>query len=293
MSSHSCSFIASLDSILLPNKVSEALAHLGWRNAMEEEMNVLTDNGTWDLVRLLAGMKAIGCRWVFIVKVNPDGSIVRLKACLVAKGYAQTYGVDYSDTFALVAKLTSIRLFISLAATHGRDLHQLDIKNVFLHGDLVEEIYMEQLPEFVAQGEIGRVCRLQKSLYALKQSPRAWFGKFSEVIEKFGMQKSKFNHFVFYINSQAGIILLVVYVDDIIIIGNDMTDISSLKSFLDGQFHSQDLGMLKYFLGIEVMRSKRGIFLSQRKYVLDLLSETGKLAAKSCQSPYGTKPISY
>ena len=109
-----------------------------------------------------------------------------------------------------------------------------------------------------------------------------WFGKFSEVIDKFGMQKSKSDHSVFYRNSQAGIILLVVYVDDIIITGDDMVGISSLKSFLHRQFYTKDLGMLKYFLGIEVMRSKRGTFLSQRKYVLDLLSETGKLAAKSC-----------
>ena len=189
--------------------------------------------------------------------------------------------MDYSVTFSPVAKLIFIRLFISLAATHGWDLHQLDIKYVFLHGDLAKEVYMEQHPEFVAQGEIGRVCCLQKSLYGLKQSPRAWFGKFSEMIEKFGMQKSKSDHFVFYRNSQVGIILLVVYVDDIIITRDDMAGITSLKSFLHGQFHTKDLGMLKYFLGTEAMRSKRGIVL-QRKYVLDLLFETGKLATKPC-----------
>ena len=132
--------------------------------------------------------------------------------------------------------------------------------------------------------EIDRVCRLRKSLYGLKQSPHAWFGKSSEVIEKFGMQKSKSDHSIFYRNSQAGIILLVVYVDDIIITRDDMASISSLKSFLHGQFHTKDLCMLKYFLGVEVMRSKRGIVLSQRKYVLDLSFETGKLAAKPCQS---------
>ena len=112
-----------------------------------------------------------------------------------------------------------------------------------------------------------------------------WFDKFSKVIEKFGMQKSKSDHSVFYRNSQVGIILLVVYVEDIIITGNDLVGISSLKSFLYGQFHTKDLGMLKYFLGVEVMRSKREIFLSQRKYVLDLLSETRKLAPNPCQSP--------
>ena len=125
--------------------------------------------------------------------------------------------MDYSDTFSPVAKLTSVRLFISMAATHHWPLHQLDIKNAFLHGDLQEEVYMEQPPGFVAQGEYGKVCHLRKSLYGLKQSPRAWFGKFSQAIEKFGMQKSKSDHSVFYKKSHGGIILLVVYVNDIVI----------------------------------------------------------------------------
>ena len=203
----------------------------------------------------------------------------------MAKGYAQNYGVDYSDTFSPVAKMTYVRLFISLVATHNWDLHQLDIKNAFLHGDLQEEVYMEQPLGFVARGEIGKVCCLRKSLYGLKQSPRAWFGKFNQVVEKFGLQKSKSDHSVFYRNSSSGIILLVVYVDDIVITGSDSTRISSLKSFLHGLFHTKDLEMLRYFLGVEVMRSKHEIFLSQRKYVLDLLSETGKLRANPCSSP--------
>ena len=229
LSSQSCSFIASLDSILLPNTFQEALSHPGWRSAMIEEMDALNGNGTWNLVHLPTGKKAIGCRWVFAVKVNPDGLVTRLKARLVAKGYTQTYGVDYSDTFSPVAKMTSVRLFISLAATHNWDLHQLDIKNAFLHGGLQEEVYMEQPPGFVAQGEIGKVCRLRKSLNGLKQSPHAWFGKFSQAVEKFGLQKSKSDHSVFYRNFHSGIILLVVYVDDIVITGSDSTGISSLK----------------------------------------------------------------
>ena len=126
--------------------------------------------GTW-FIYLLGrnSLVFVGC---FTVKVNPDGSIARLKACIVAKGHAQTYGVDYSDTFSPVAEKTYVRLFISLATTYNWDLHQLDIKNVFLHGHLQEEVYMEQPPRFVAQWEIGRVYRLRKSLYGLKQSPR-------------------------------------------------------------------------------------------------------------------------
>lgn len=285
VSPSSRSFIASLDSVSIPKTVHEAISHPGWHHAMIEEMNALEDNGTWTLVDLPAGKRAIGCKWVFTVKVNPDGSVARLKARLVAKGYAQTYGVDYSDTFSPVAKLTSVRLFISMAATHNWPLYQLDIKNAFLHGDLHEEVYLEQPPGFVAQGEYGKVCRLHKSLYGLKQSPRAWFGKFSQAIEKFGMLKCKSDHSVFYKQSAAGVILLVVYVDDIVITGSDSVGISSLKSFLHTQFHTKDLGMLKYFLGVEVTRSKKGIFLSQRKYVLDLLSETGKLGAKPSSTP--------
>ena len=140
--------------------------------------------------------------------------------------------MDYFDTFSPIAKMTYVQLFISLAATYNWDLHQLDIKNVFLYGDLQEEVYMEQPPEFIAQEEKERVCRLRKSLYGLKQCPHAWFGKFIQAVEEFDMQKSKSGHSVFYGNSSSGIILLVVYVDDIIIAGSDSKGISSLKSFL-------------------------------------------------------------
>jgi len=145
-------FVTSLNSIPIPNTIGEALSHPGWCAAMKEEMEALDANGTWELLPLSTGKKAIGSKFVFTVKINPDGSVTRLKARLVAKGYAQTYRVDYSDTFSPVAKLTYVRLFISLAATYDWLLHQLDIKNAFLNGDLQEEVYMEQPPGFIAQG---------------------------------------------------------------------------------------------------------------------------------------------
>ena len=144
---------------------------------------------------------------------------------------------------------------------------------------------MEQTPGFVAKREIGKTCCLQKSSYGLKHSPHDWFGKFSYVVEAFGMQKKcKSDHFVFYKKFSSGIIVLVVYVDDIVIIESDSKGILSLKSFLHNQFHTKDLGMLKFFIGAEVMKNKQGIMLSQRKYILDMLSETRKLGVKPCNT---------
>ncbi|PKI50802.1 hypothetical protein CRG98_028797 [Punica granatum] len=150
---------------------------------MEDEMSALHANGTWELVPLPPGKTVVGCRWVYIVKMSPSGSIDRLKARLVAKGYSQILGLDYGDTFSPVANMASLRLLLSLAVVRHWSLHQLDIKNAFLHGDLEEEVDMEQPHGFVAQGEyFGKVCKLRKSLYGLKQSPRAWFGRFSSAV---------------------------------------------------------------------------------------------------------------
>ena len=129
----------------------------------------------------------VGFRWVYTVKVGPDGEIDRLKACLVAKGYTQQYGSDYYDTFSLVAKIVYVCLLLSMVVMRSWPLFQLDIKNAFLHGDLAEEVHMEQPPGFIAQGESGLVCKLRRSLYGLKQSPRAWFSQFSSVVQEFGM----------------------------------------------------------------------------------------------------------
>nr|GEV55611.1 retrovirus-related Pol polyprotein from transposon TNT 1-94 [Tanacetum cinerariifolium] len=222
-------FVSNLDSIFVLKTVGEALDHNRWRISMIEVMNALDKNCTLALVDLHVHKKAISCKWVFSVKMNSDGSIARLKARLVAKVYAQTYGIDYFETFLPVAKIFSIRLFISLAATYDWALHKLYVKNAFLHGDLEKEVYMEQPSRFISQGEFGRVCKLKKSLYNLKQSSRAWFGKFSNAVIEFGLRRSVYDHFIFYSSSNAGCILLVVYVDDIVITGIDKARIKKLK----------------------------------------------------------------
>lgn len=164
-----CHFISSLSSISIPSSVQEALRHPGWRAAMDEEMLALRGNGTWDLVPLPPGHKRVGCRWVFTVKHNPDGSVERLKARLVAKGFTQQYGIDYEETFSPVAKLNTVRVLLSLAVNRQWALHQLDIKNAFLNGDLSETVYMQQPPGFERTGE-SLVCHLRKSIYGLISS---------------------------------------------------------------------------------------------------------------------------
>ncbi|KAK2437071.1 putative mitochondrial protein [Trifolium repens] len=264
----------------------EALSHPEWRQAMIDEMCALQSSGTWELVPLPPGKSLVGCRWLYTVKVGPDGKIDRFKARLVAKGYTQIFGLDYSDTFSPVAKMASIRLLLSIAAIQHWPLHQLDIKNAFLHGDLDEEVYMEQPPGFVAQGESSNmVCRLHRSLYGLKQSPRAWFGRFSTAVQQFGLIRSEADHSIFYRHSVQGCIYLIVYVDDIVITGSDQQGILKLKQYLSNQFQTKDLGKLRYFLGIEVAQSKDGIVISQRKYAMDILEETGLLNAKPVDTP--------
>nr|MCH9869351.1 hypothetical protein [Serratia marcescens] len=251
---------------------------------MDEEMQALQNNGTWTVVRLPDGVKTVGCCWVYTVKHNPDGTVERLKARLVAKGYTQEFGVDFAETFSPVAKLTSVRLLISLACTQGWPLHQLDVKNAFLNGDLQETVYMQQPPGYERKGE-NLVCSLKKSLYGLKQSPRAWFQKFAAVVCSVGFTRSTADHSIFTKTCTEGIVILLVYVDDIIVTGNDSQGIAAIKHHLSRAFQTKDLGPLRYFLGIEVARKQNDIFISQRKYVLDILSETGLLGCRPVETP--------
>lgn len=195
----------------------------------------------------------MGCRWVFSVKHKADGS---------------------------VAKLNTVRVLLSLAANLDWPLHQLDVKNAFLHGELKEEVYMEVPPGYTTLSKTEMVCKLQRALYGLKQSPRAWFGRFSLAMKKYGFQQSNSDHTLFLKHKLGKVTALIVYVDDIIITGDDVEEMSQLQKQLATEFEMKNLGGLKYFLGIEVARSKQGIFLCQRKYILDLLTEVGMLECR-------------
>ena len=154
--------------------MDDALSSSPWRRAMEEELQALAQNHTWDLVPLPQGKHVVGSRWVYAVKEHSDGSLERYKARVVAKGFTQKYGLDYKETFAPVAKMNTVSLLLALAAHWGWIMQQYDVKNAFLHGDLTKEIYMALPPEYsslVPSTQASVVCRLRKSLYGLKQSP--------------------------------------------------------------------------------------------------------------------------
>jgi hypothetical protein len=205
----------------------------------------------------------VGCKWVFSIKHKADGLIDIYKAQLVAKGYTQTYGVDYQETFSPMAKLNTVRVLLSLAGNHDWPLHQFEVKNASLHGDLKEEVYMDVPPGYTANSESEVVCKLQRALYGLKQSPRAWFRQFSLAMKTYGYNQSNSDHTLFLKRQLGKVTALIIYVDDMIITSNESEEISRLQKLLATKFEMKDLRGLKYFLGIEVARSKQGIVLSQ------------------------------
>jgi hypothetical protein len=268
-----------------PTCFEQAVGNPKWDNAVDEEMVALDDNATWELVALPKDKKVIGCKWAYKVKYNADGFVSRYKARLVAKGYAQTYGINYDETYGPVAKMTTIRAIIIMVAAKGWSLHQMDVKNDFFHGDLQEEVYMEQPLGYVDQTRPNLVCRLKKVLYSLKQALRAWLDKIGQYLVTSGFQTSNVDFKLYLKKTDHGIVVIVIYVDDLIIIGNSDADIFDLKKLLKQKFEMKDLGELRYFLGIEVIQSPKGIWLLQRQYALNELTEYGMTGCKPISIP--------
>lgn len=267
-----------------PRTYKQAIQHPQWIEAMNSELHALHQNKTWVITDLPPGKQPIGCKWVFKIKYKSDGSIERHKARLVAKGYTQVEGIDFFDTFSPVAKLTTIRLLLAIASSQNWHLHQLDVHNAFLHGHLEEEIYMH-LPLGLSSSKPNQVCRLLKSLYGLKQSSRQWYGCLSSSLISKGFSQSTSDPSLFTKHSNTSFTAILVYVDDLILTGNNLDEITAIKSFLNTTFKIKDLGYLKFFLGLEIARSKTGIHLRQRKYALDILADCGLLAAKPASAP--------
>jgi hypothetical protein len=281
--SHSV-FTLSLTQHTEPKTYVEACKSEHWVQAMNSELEALSKTGTWVLVDLPPNVRPIGSKWVYKVKHKSDGSIERYKARLVAKGYTQIEGLDYFDTFSPVAKLTTVRVLLALASIKGWHLHQLDVNNAFLHGDLQEDVYMS-IPDGVHNSKPNQVCKLLKSLYGLKQASRKWYEKLTSLLVREGYKQSNSDYSLFTMSHNNNFTVLLIYVDDIILSGTCLVEIQRIKTILDNNFKIKDLGTVKYFLGLEVAHSKQGINISQRKYCLELLNDSGLLGSKPAATP--------
>lgn len=254
-----------------PTTVKQALAKPEWLQAMKAEYDALLMNNTWTLVELSPNRQPIGCKWVFRVKENLDGTINKYKARLVAKGFHQQYGSYFNETFSPVVKPVIVRIVLTLALTYKWPIQQIDINNAFLNWLLQEEIHMVQPPGFVDSNK-SLVCKLNRALYGLKQAPRAWYERLHGALLQFGFKSSKCDPSLFtYTNGNTRIYTLV-YVDDIILTGSFSSMITELITKLNAKFALKQLGVLDYFLGIEVKHTDRGtLVLSQAKYIRELL----------------------
>ncbi|MCO5571350.1 hypothetical protein L7F22_025088 [Adiantum nelumboides] len=239
---------------------------------MDEEMTALDVNETWELVSFPEGKKPIGCKWVYKVKHNADGSISRYKARLIAKGYAHMYGIDYEEAFSHVAKMAIVCSVIAVAASKGWLLHQKNVKNAFLHGDLQEEVYMEQ-----PQG--------YEDVKQLKQEPRAWHARIVACLVSIGFHMVDADHSLYVCKNENGIVIICIYVDDLIIGDHNVKLSANEDQVLEDVTMYRQIGELRYFLGIEIIHTKEGIWLSQRQYALDMLSKYGMANCKPISIP--------
>ena len=213
-----------------------------------------------------------------------EGSVNHYKARLIAKVYAQMHGVDYEETFAPMAKMTSLRTVIALALAKGWHLHQMNVKNAFLQGKLEEEVYMVQPLGFESNIHLKAVSRLKKSIYGLKKAPRAWHSKITRYLHRIGFRMSKSDNSL-YVRSDSSPIVIILYVDDLVIGGEHLVDINKVTSLLSNKFEMKDMKELHYFLSIEVIRTPIGIMISQRHYILNLLYKFGMTECKSVATP--------
>ncbi|KAG7586100.1 Reverse transcriptase RNA-dependent DNA polymerase [Arabidopsis thaliana x Arabidopsis arenosa] len=282
-------FILAITLETEPHTFKQAMASEYWKNACNSELTALEGHKTWSVVSLPPGHNVVGCKWVFTIKYNADGTVERYKARLVAKGYTQEEGVDYFDTFSPVAKLTTVKLLLGVAAIKNWTLTQMDVSNAFLHGELDEEIYMS-LPQGYTPPDgqplpPNAVCKLHKSLYGLKQASRQWYHRLSTVIMNAGFKQCAGDHTLFTRKTGSVFLAVLVYVDDIVIASNNLEAEKEFKDLLHREFMIKDLGPMKFFLGLEVARNKNGISVCQRKYALDLIEGAGFLGCKPCAVP--------
>jgi hypothetical protein len=265
----------ALLSTIEPNCFEEASKDEFWNKAMDEELDQIEKNGTWELVPRPKNKNMIGSKWVFRNKLNKDGQVTRNKARLVCKGYAQIEGIDFEETFSRVARMEIICFLLAYACSKNVKLYHMDVKSTFLNGELEEEIYIEQPEGFQLSENTDYVCKLKKALYGLKQGPRAWYSRLDKYLQQSGFKKGSADNNLYIKVSQGNILLIEVYVDNIIFGCDDDKLSQKFAKDMQNKFEMSLLGELSFFLGLQIRQNNQGIFISQTRYIREMLKRFG------------------
>ena len=269
-----------------PKKVEDALIDPDWVIAMQDELNQFERQNVWKLVPRPKDKSVIGTRWVFRNKLDEDDIVTRNKARLVAKGYSQEEGIDYDETYAPVARLEAIRMFLAFAAHSNFRVYQMDVKSAFLNGELEEEVYVEQPPGFENADHMDFVYLLFKALYGLKQAPRTWYDTLSQFLLENGFTRGVIDKTLFHKMHKDEMILVQVYVDDIIFGSTNDNLCKRFAKLMQSKYEMSMMGELTYFLGLQVNQKDDGIFICQSKYIRDLLKKYHLEDASISKDPY-------
>jgi hypothetical protein len=271
-----------------PKNVKEALTDEFWIDAMQEELNQFKRNEVWDLVARPGGVNVIGKKWIYKNKSDEKGIITRNKARLVAQGYTQVEGLDYDETFALVARLEYVRLLLGVACILKFKLYQMDVKSAFLNGYLHEEVYVEQPKGFIDPNLPNHVYKLKKALYGLKQAPRAWYERLTQFLIDQGNKKGASDKTLFVKEEGGKFMIAQIYVDDIVFGGMSHTMVEHFVKPMQSEFEMSLVGELTYFLGLQIKQMENTIFISQSKYAKNIVKKFGMENASHKRTPAPT-----
>nr|GEU49446.1 putative ribonuclease H-like domain-containing protein [Tanacetum cinerariifolium] len=275
-----------------PKRVHQALKDPSWIEAMQEEFLQFKMQKVWVLVDLPHGKRAIGTKWDYRNKKDERGIVIQNKARLVAQGHTQEEGIDYEEVFAPVARIEAIRLFLAYAYFMGFMVYQMDVKSVFLYGTIKEEVYVCQPLGFEGPDHPDKVYKVVKALYGLHQAPRAWYETLAYYLLQNGFQRGKIDQTLFIKKQKGDILLVQIYVDDIIFGATNKDLRKSFKKLMKDKFQMSSMGELTFFLGLQVKQKIDGIFISQDKYVAEILRKFGLTEGKSASTPIDTeKPL--
>nr|GEV16711.1 retrovirus-related Pol polyprotein from transposon TNT 1-94 [Tanacetum cinerariifolium] len=273
-----------------PKNIKELMADSAWIEAMQEELHQFDRLQVWELVNKPFRKSIIRLKWLWKNKKHEDQTVIRNKARLVAKGYAQEEGFGFEESFALVARLEAIRIFIAYAAHKSFLIYQMDVKTEFLNGPLKEEVYVAQPDGFVDPNHPEKVYRLRKALYGLKQAPRAWYDKISKFLTSKGFTKGTIDPTLFTIRYGEDILLVQIYVDDIIFGSTNPKYSKRFERLMYSRFEMSLMGEMKLFLGLQIHQSPSGIFINQAKYTLEIVHKHGMDKGQSIGTPMAMKP---